>query len=162
MSSSGNCDYCWCLSFSGFLRPDLTPGGYRNRWFLVALCRLFVRNPNIFANLMVKVNSPLIVALQPWGSWNPSIKRGHRVFLNACPSSGKNTRVACHVTHGSVSLQLFPVVWIFPRSLGVICYGRWVLSEGHKNYFKDWCLMNSQSACLLLTNFKFYELWPCY
>ena len=37
-----------------------------------------------------------------------------------------------------------PVVWIFPRSLGVICYDRWVPSEGHKNYFKDWCLMNSQ------------------
>ena len=26
--------------------------------------------------------------------------------------------------HGSVSLQLFPVVWIFLRSLGVICYDR--------------------------------------
>ena len=24
----------------------------------------------------------------------------------------------------SVSLQLFPVVWIFPRSLGVTCYDR--------------------------------------
>ena len=40
------------------------------------------------------------------------------------------------------------VVWIFLRSLGVICYDRWVLSEGHKNYFKDWCLMNSQSTFL--------------
>ena len=27
-------------------------------------------------------------------------------------------------THGSVSLQLFPVVWIFMRSLGVPCYDR--------------------------------------
>ena len=27
--------------------------------------------------------------------------------------------------------------------LGVIYYDRWVLSGGHKNYFKDWCLMNS-------------------
>ena len=53
--------------------------------------------------------------------------------------------------HGSASLQLFQVVWIFLRSLGVICYDRWVLSEGHKNYFKDWCLMNSQPAFLFLT-----------
>ena len=41
------------------------------------------------------------------------------------------------MSHGSVSLQLFPVVWIFLSSLGVISYDRWVLSEGHKNYFKE-------------------------
>ena len=29
-----------------------------------------------------------------------------------------------HVTHGSVSIQLFLVVWIFPRSLDVLCYDR--------------------------------------
>ena len=34
-------------------------------------------------------------------------------------------------------------MWIFLRSLGVICCDRWVLSEGHKNYFKDWCLVDS-------------------
>ena len=56
--------------------------------------------------------------------------------------------------HGSVSLQLFPVVWIFLRSLDVICYDRWVLSKNHKNYYKDWCAMNSQ--------FKLNELWPYY
>ena len=43
----------------------------------------------------------------------------------------------CHIVHRSVSLQLFPVVWIFSRSLGVICYNRWVLSTGHRIYFKD-------------------------
>ena len=31
-----------------------------------------------------------------------------------------------------MSLQLFPVVWIFLRSLGIIYYDRWVLSEGYK------------------------------
>ena len=31
----------------GFLRPDLSPGGYWNRCFLVALCRLIVRRPNL-------------------------------------------------------------------------------------------------------------------
>ena len=53
--------------------------------------------------------------------------------------------------HGSASLQLFPVVWIFLRSLSVICYSRWVLSAGHKNDFKDLCLMNSQPTFLFLT-----------
>ena len=32
-------------------------------------------------------------------------------------------------------------VWIFPRFLVVICFIRWVISEGHRNYFKDWCLV---------------------
>ena len=34
--------------------------------------------------------------------------------------------------HGSVSLQLFSMVWTFLRSLGVIWYDRQVNSEGHK------------------------------
>ena len=58
--------------------------------------------------------------------------------------------------HRSASLQLFPVVWIFQRSFGVICFDRWVLSEGHKNYFKNWCVMNSQPTFLFLTNLN---LW---
>ena len=32
--------------FLGFLRPDLSPSGYRNRCFLVALCCLIVRRQN--------------------------------------------------------------------------------------------------------------------
>ena len=52
--------------------------------------------------------------------------------------------------HGSVSLQLFLVFWIFLGFLGVICYNKWVLSKGHKIYIKDWYLMNSQPN----------ELWP--
>ena len=55
-------------------------------------------------------------------------------------------------TYGSASLQLFLVVWIFLRTLGIICYGRWVLSEAHKNYFKDWYLLNSQPTFPFLTN----------
>ena len=31
--------------------------------------------------------------------------------------------------YGSASLQLFPLVWIFLRSLGVICYSKRVLSD---------------------------------
>ena len=33
--------------FSGFPKPDLSPGGYRNKCFLVALCRLIVRRLNL-------------------------------------------------------------------------------------------------------------------
>ena len=42
------------------------------------------------------------------------------------------------------------VMWIFLRSKGVICHDRWVLSEGHENYFKKCCLVNSQPASLFL------------
>ena len=52
--------------------------------------------------------------------------------------------------HGSLAPQLFSVVWIFLRFLGVICYDRRVLSEAHKNYLKDCCLVNSQLTFLFL------------
>ena len=55
------------------------------------------------------------------------------------------------LAHGKASLQLFSVVWIFLRSLRVICYDRRVLSAGHKNYLKDWCLMISLPTFLFLT-----------
>ena len=92
--------------FFGFLRPDLSPWGYKNRCFLVALCHLIVRRPNLevttkrFLHQQVKIY---------WGS-----------FIAA-------------FTYGSVSLPLFSVVWIFLRSMSAICYNRWVLGEGHKN-----------------------------
>ena len=72
----------------------------------------------------------------------------------AFPLAGKKNRVVFSATfaHGSASLQLFLVVRIFLRSLGVICYNRWVLSEGYKNYFKDCCLMNSQSTFQFVTD----------
>ena len=44
-------------------------------------------------------------------------------------------------------------------SLGVICYTRWVLSEGHKNYFNDYCLINSQHTFLIFTSFNSMK-WP--
>ena len=45
--------------------------------------------------------------------------------------------------HENVSSQLFPVVLIF-KSMGVICYDRWVLSEVYKDHSKDRCVMNSE------------------
>ena len=56
-----------------------------------------------------------------------------------------------HVPHGSASMQLFLAVWLFSRSLGLICYDGWVLCDSYKNYFDDWCLMNSHSTFLILT-----------
>ena len=66
-------------------------------------------------------------------------------------------RNRCFLVALCCGVVTFLVVWIFLRSLGVICYGRWVLSVCHKNYFKDWCLMNSQPTFLFLTyvNLKF-------
>ena len=43
-----------------------------------------------------------------------------------------------------------------------ICYDGWVLREGHKNYFKDWCIMNSQPTFLFFNLFKLNELWSYY
>ena len=44
----------------------------------------------------------------------------------ASPSAGKNTggSFSAMFTHGNASVKLFPVAWIFLRSLGVICYKR--------------------------------------
>ena len=59
--------------------------------------------------------------------------------------------------HGSWSLQLFPVVWIFLRSLGVIYYGRCVLRRIEGLVFHD------LKAYLCISNqFKLNELWPYY
>ena len=66
-------------------------------------------------------------------------------------------RNRCFLVALCCGVVTFLVVWIFLRSMGIICYGRWVLSVCHKHYFKDWCLMNSQPTFLFLTyvNLKF-------
>ena len=124
MNAGGSCDCCWCLSFFGLLRSDLSPWRYRNRCFLVALCCLIVRRPN----LEVSTKGLLHQQVKYWSSFSAMFG------------------------HGSAYILLFPVIWIFLWSLDVICYDRWVVSEGHKNYFKDWCLMKSQPTFLFLTN----------
>ena len=54
--------------------------------------------------------------------------------------------------HGSVSLQLFSVVCIFPRSMGVMNFP-W----GSQNYFKDSYLIDSQPTFLFFN--LFLTLW---
>ena len=63
--NDGGRDESWCLSFIGFVRPDLSPWGYRNMCFLVALCHLIVRRLNLWysvdsGNFSVRGYLPLI------------------------------------------------------------------------------------------------------
>ena len=70
----------------------------RNRYFLVTLYRL-------------------IVKMKPESR-----------DQEASPSAGKNTGLFLDLAaHGRVYLRLLPVVWMFPRSLGVICYDRQII-----------------------------------
>ena len=96
----------------------------RNRCFLVALCRLIVRWPN----LELATKRLLCQQVKKQGS---------------CSAMWR-MRVCSYSYFGGVDIPWF---------LGVICYNRWVFSEGNKNYFKDWCLMNSQPTSLFLTYF---------
>ena len=63
----------------------------------------------------------------------------------ASPSVGKNT--------GVVLVQMSQMEVCTYDSLGVIYYYIWVQSEGYRNYFEDWCLMNSRPTFLFLTYF---------
>ena len=53
------------------------------------------------------------------------------------PSAGKNIRVATHVGHESVSVQLFLMVGNILGSPVAICFNRLVPRETHTNYCKD-------------------------
>ena len=64
--------------------------------------------------------------------------------------------------HESVSLPLFLLVWIFPSPLRFNCYNRQVLSEGHKNHFRDQCLINLQWTFLIFPSFFDSVKWWCY
>ena len=61
--------------------------------------------------------------------------------------------------HGSTAISHGADISEVP---GCICYDRWVLSEGHKKYLKDWCPLNSQPTFLFLNLFKPKDLWPYY
>ena len=47
MNAGGSCEKCWHLSFFGCFWLDLSPWGYRNRCFPVAMCHLIVMRPNL-------------------------------------------------------------------------------------------------------------------
>ena len=70
----------------------------------------------------------------------------------ASPSVGKNIGVVLVLCW---CIEVCPYSYFgwcgyFLRSLHVICYSKWVLSKGHKNYQKDWCLMNWPTFLFLI------------
>ena len=81
----------------------------------------------------------------------------------ASPSASKNIWVSLVLfAHGSESLQLFQMVWIFLRSLGIICYNRQVLSEGYKKLLQGLVSHEHTAYLSIFKFFKLNELWPYY
>ena len=78
--------------------------------------------------------------LSPWGYTNRCLLVALCCLIVRRPNFEEVTKrhqqtqiLGCSTmfAYGSASLQLLLVVWIFLRSQAVICYNRWVLSEGH-------------------------------
>ena len=65
----------------------------------------------------------------------------------ASPSAGKYTKV---VLVPCCAWKCVPTTIsggvVISKAPGCHYYNRGVLSEGHKNYFKDWCLLNSKTT----------------
>ena len=53
-------------------------------------------------------------------------------------------------------------MWIFPKSVGVICKDRRVITEANKSYFKDGCLMHSHRTIPVVTSFFDSMKWSYY
>ena len=72
----------------------------------------------------------------------------------ASPQVGKTARevlLSCRAWNWVATAISYGVD--IPEVPGVICYHKWILSEGEKNYFKDRFLMNSQSNFLICSSF---------
>ena len=76
------CDWCWCFSFIGFLRSDLSPWLYRNRCFLVVLSCLIVRRRDLGTSKQEAPTSEgkntgvVLVPCHPWKCVNTAISDG--------------------------------------------------------------------------------------
>ena len=92
-----------------------------------------------------------------FGCTEPSDSKGTKLWNSnqeAFPSAGKNTGIVL-VPRLLMEVHPYSSLWwcgYLYKSVGVICYDRWILSEDHKYYFKNWCLMNSHPTFLSLTN----------
>ena len=119
------------LSIFGFLRPDLSPWGYGNRCFLVALCHLIGRR----LNLEVAIKTLL----------HQQVKITAVVLM---PSSCMDV---CRYSY-FWWCEYFWCPWL---SLDMT---NEFLVTITKKFFKDWCLVNSQPTFLFLTylNLKNY------
>ena len=119
--------------------------------------------PSIPLGLMPIIFLALTTWPVTWGYWNTCFLVALSLLIVRIPNLEVAIKRLLHqgsfsamFVHGSESLQLFL------RYPSVICYNRQVLYEGHKNYFKNWCLMNSQPTFLFFSEFKLIELWPYY
>ena len=63
--------------------------------------------------------------------------------------------------------RIYLKIWFFEGAISAIAVKsshsfHWVFSEGHKNYFEDWCFMNSQPIIQFSTYSQLNELWQYY
>ena len=119
--------------FFVFLRPDLLPCGYGNRCFLVEPCCLTVRAQN------------LEVATK-------------RLFHQQVKIQGSFSAI---FAHGIASLQLFLVMWIFLRSLGVTRYLLWQMSSqwGLEKLLQGLVSHELTASHSIFKQLKLNELW---
>ena len=123
ISTDGDCIMLVLFPFFVFPRLDFSFWEYRNKFFLVAMCHLIVRR----SNFKIETKRLLISRQNHCCSFRT---------MEKCPDS------------------YFWLYWYLQHlscyHLGIICYDIWVLSDGHKNYFKDKCLIHSQPTFLIL------------
>ena len=109
-------------------RPDLSSWGYGDRCFLVTLCHLIVRKPNLEG------------VTSPWG-FSKRLLHQQVKILGQFKCLDHTWKCIFTAISGGVDISEVPGCH----------YNRWVLTVGQKNYFRDWCLMNSQATFLFLT-----------
>ena len=66
-------------AFFGYLRPDLSPSGYRNRCFLAAVCHLAIRRPNLESPSASENNQVVLVSCHAWTCVPTAISGGEDI-----------------------------------------------------------------------------------
>ena len=85
------------------------------------------------------------------------MQRTHHLLKNKIL---KNKLFSAMFAHGNAFLQLFLVMWIFLRSLSVICYSRWVLRVRVTKITSS--ILVSHELTAYLSIFNLSKLWPYY
>ena len=85
------------------------------------------------------------------------MQRTHHLLKNKIL---KNKLFSAMFAHGNAFLQLFLVMWIFLRSLSVICYSRWVLRVRVTKITSS--ILVSHELTAYLSIFNLSKLWPHY
>ena len=85
------------------------------------------------------------------------MQRTHHLLKNKIL---KNKLFSAMFAHGNAFLQLFLVMWLFLRSLSVICYSRWVLRVRVTKITSS--ILVSHELTAYLSIFNLSKLWPYY